>query len=162
MRTHNQRTIYQHTHQIKSLQQELDKAEMEIKRLSREVDLDIPSMIIKYQEKEIAKQKRALEHGATSYAKVSHLNGELKQQLADVTKQRDEAEKGYFDRQGMSLRIQELETQVRNMKTWGQAKWKELQENQVHIERMRKDLKEMYDAEVKYLERIHSFSARLG
>lgn len=183
---------------IQELAEELRKAKDEIRRLSSEVNLDIPAMMkeietlksnlqsemafnhqstkeIERLNKTLEGRERAITHRDECFKKVAGRNGELvkevedlKTKLKDCEKQRDEAEKGYGEREALAGEIHRLRREREDMILWGKQTWKTVEAQGLEIAKFRQELKtqqntlgELEVAEVQYLTTIRDLEARL-
>lgn len=93
---------------------------------------------------------------------------DLKAKLKDCEKQRDEAEKGYGEREALAGEIHRLRREREDMILWGRETWKKVEEQGLEIAKFRQELKaqqntlgELEVAEVQYLTTIRDLEARL-
>lgn len=198
MERHYEASAQGYANECKQLRVYLEKAENEIKKLSGEVNLDIPAMLkeiehlksniqsemafnlqstreIERLQKTLEGRERAISHRDDCFKKVAGRNGELlkeveelKQKLADCEKQRDEAEKGYGEREALAGEIHRLRREREDMILWGRETWKKVEEQGLEIAKVRQELKthqntlgELEVAEVQYLTTIRDLEARL-
>jgi chromosome segregation ATPase len=198
MERHYEASAQGYANECKQLREQLEKAENEIKKLSGEVNLDIPAMLkeiehlksniqsemafnlqstreIERLQKTLEGRERAISHRDDCFKKVAGRNGELlkeveelKQKLADCEKQRDEAEKGYGEREALAGEIHRLRREREDMILWGRETWKKVEEQGLEIAKVRQELKthqntlgELEVAEVQYLTTIRDLEARL-
>lgn len=146
------------------LQERLKEAFEEINRLNREVDLDIPSMVreIEQLKDTLEKRERAVAYRSDCYNKVSLELAETQQKLKDCEAQRDAAEKDYMDKKAMAEEIHSLREEKKRMKEWGRSTWAKVKEQGAEIIECQKELKELQEAEAKYLARIRELEAVNG
>lgn len=195
---HYEASAQGYANECKQLREQLEKAENEIKKLSGEVNLDIPAMLKEIETlksniqsemafnhqstKEIERlnkilegRERAITHRDECFKKVAGRNGELvkevedlKAKLKDCEKQRDEAEKGYGEREALAGEIHRLRREREDMILWGKQTWKTVEAQGLEIAKFRQELKaqqntlgELELAEVQYLTTIRDLEARL-
>jgi DNA repair exonuclease SbcCD ATPase subunit len=100
----------------------------------------------------------------------AHQNSEdLKQKLADCEKQRDEAEKGYGEREALAGEIHRLRRERADMILWGKETWKKVEDQTLEIAACRKELEvqkrlisELEVAEAHYLVKIRGLETSLS
>lgn len=198
MERHYEASAQGYANECKQLREQLEKAENEIKKLSGEVNLDIPAMLkeiehlksniqsemafnlqstreIERLNKTLEGRERAITHRDECFKKVAGRNGELvkevedlKTKLKDCEKQRDEAEKGYGEREALAGEIHRLRREREDMILWGRETWKTVEAQGLEIAKFRQELKthqntlgELEVAEVQYLTTIRDLEARL-
>jgi hypothetical protein len=175
---HYEASAREYADECKQLRLQLEKAENEIKNLSQEVNLDIPGMLKEIEElkETIQKRDRAITHREKAYKDIASRNGALvveleqvKQQLKDCEKQRDEAEKGYGEREALAGEVHRLRRERADMILWGKETWKKVEDQGLEIAACRKELElqkrlisELEIAEAQYLVRIRGLETNLS
>lgn len=148
---HYEASAQGYANECKQLREQLEKAENEIKKLSGEVNLDIPSMLKEIEElkQTIQKRDRAITHREKAYKEIASRNGALVVELGQVKQQLKDCENDHHTDEFVA----HLRQHIEHLETLKDSAWKEwdninrqlhtiVNERSTHIEELEQKLKD--------------------